>query len=234
MGKIRKMGKRYKESFKQFEAAKRYVLDEAVAVLKKGKTCKFDETVDVAIRLGVDPKQADQMVRGVAQLPHGSGKTLKVAVIAKGEREKEAKSAGAHVVGAEDLIEKIKSGWFEFDKLVATPDMMAAVGKLGTILGPKGLMPNPKSGTVTMEVGKAVRDLMGGKIEFRVDKTGIVHAIAGKMSFEEQKLKENISTLMESIMKAKPSSAKGTYVKSVTISTTMGPGIKVDPTAFGA
>jgi large subunit ribosomal protein L1 len=207
-------------------------LAEAVDVLSKAKRCKFDETVDVAIRLGVDPKQADQMVRGTAMLPHGTGKTLRVAVIAKGEKEREAKASGADVVGAEDLIEKIKGGWLEFDKVVATPDMMGLVGKLGGVLGPRGLMPNPKSGTVTMDVAKALKDLKGGKIEFRVDKTGIVHAVAGRISFSPEQLRENLTSLMESIVKAKPAAAKGSYIKSVTISTTMGPGVRLDPAAF--
>jgi large subunit ribosomal protein L1 len=227
-----KLGKRYGESLKAVDRAKHYLLPEAVEVLAKGKKCKFDETVEVAIRLGVDPKQADQMVRGTAMLPHGTGKTLRVAVIAKGEKEREAKAGGADVVGGEDLVEKIKGGWLEFDKVIATPDMMGLVGKLGGILGPRGLMPNPKSGTVTMDVAKALNDLKGGKIEFRVDKTGIVHAIAGKVSFSPDQLRENIASLMESIVKAKPSAAKGAYIKSVTISTTMGPGVRLDPAAF--
>jgi len=227
-----KTGKRYLALIKEFDRNKKYELIEAMEVLKKGKKCKFNETVDVSIRLGVDPKQADQMVRGVAQMPHGTGKAIRVAVIAKGEKEKEAKAEKADVVGAEDLIEKIKDGWLEFDKLVATPDMMGAVGKLGTILGPRGLMPNPKSGTVTMEVGKTVRELKSGKVEFRVDKAGIIHSIAGKISFESEQLKENISVLLESILKAKPSTAKGTYIKGITVSTTMGPGLKIDLAPF--
>jgi large subunit ribosomal protein L1 len=227
-----KLGKRYSEAQKGVDRTKQYLLAEAVEVLTQAKKCKFDETVDVAIRLGVDPKQADQMVRGTAMLPHGTGKTLRVAVIAKGEKEREAKASGADVVGAEDLIEKIKGGWLEFDKVVATPDMMGLVGKLGGVLGPRGLMPNPKSGTVTMDVAKALKDLKGGKIEFRVDKTGIVHAVAGRMSFSPDQIRENISSLMESIVKAKPAAAKGSYIKSVTISTTMGPGVRLDPAAF--
>ncbi|MFH1262303.1 MAG: 50S ribosomal protein L1 [Pseudomonadota bacterium] len=227
-----KSGKRYAESLKAIDRNKRYLLEEAVGALKAGKPGKFDQTVDVAIRLGVDPKQADQMVRGTAMLPHGTGKSLRVAVVTKGEKEREAKEAGADIVGAEDLVEKIKGGWFEFDKVIATPDMMGLVGKLGAVLGPRGLMPNPKSGTVTMEVAKAVKDLKGGKIEFRVDKAGIVHAVAGKVSFSPEQIKENIASLMESIVKAKPSAAKGSYIRSVTISTTMGPGVRVDLTAF--
>lgn len=228
-----KRGKRFEESLKTTDRTKGYPLNEAVEALQKGKKCKFDETIDVAIRLGVDPKQADQMVRGTAMLPHGTGKSLRVAVITKGEKEREAKAAGADVVGSEDLIEKIKGGWLEFDKVIATPDMMGLVGKLGGLLGPRGLMPNPKSGTVTMDVVKAVKDLKGGKIEFRVEKAGIVHAVAGKSSFTPDQLRENISSLMESIVKAKPQAAKGTYIKSVTISTTMGPGIRIDPAVFG-
>jgi large subunit ribosomal protein L1 len=227
-----KLGKRYGESLKAVDRAKHYPLTEAVEALVKGKKCKFDETVDVAILLGVDPKQADQMVRGTAMLPHGTGKTLRVAVITKGEKEREAKAGGADVVGGEELVEKIKGGWLEFDKVVATPDMMGLVGKLGGILGPRGLMPNPKSGTVTMDVTKALKDLKGGKIEFRVDKTGIVHAVAGKISFSSEQLCQNIASLMESVVKAKPAAAKGAYIKSVTISTTMGPGVRLDPAAF--
>lgn len=226
--------KRYKENAKSVDRDKRYSVKEAVEVLFAAKKCKFDETVDVAICLGVDPRQADQMVRGTAMLPHGTGKTLRVAVVTKGDKQQEAKDAGADVVGAEDLAEKIKGGWMEFDKLITTPDMMGVVGKLGSILGPRGLMPNPKSGTVTKEVDKAVKELKKGKIEFRVDKTGIVHAVAGRVSFSQEQIQENIESLMESIMKAKPSSSKGAYLKSVSVSTTMGPGLRVDPADFSA
>lgn len=231
---MKKPSKRYLESKKAMDTSRPYALGEAVSILKKGNPCKFDETVELSVRLGVDPRQADQMVRGSTKLPHGTGRTLRVVAIAKGEKAKEAQAQGADHVGAEDVVEKIKGGWLDFDKVVATPDMMAQVGKLGQILGPRGLMPNPKSGTVTMEIGKAVQELKAGKIDYRVDKTGIIHTIAGKASFEEKKLKENIQTLMESVVKAKPSAAKGVYIKSVTLSTTMGPGVKVDPTGFAA
>jgi large subunit ribosomal protein L1 len=190
---------------------------------------KFDETVDAAIRLGVNPAHADQMVRGSVVLPHGLGKTVRVLVFAKGEKEKEALEAGADVVGGEDLIEKIKGGWLEFDKAVATPDMMGSVGKIGKILGPRGLMPNPQVGTVTFDVANAVQELKAGKVEFRVEKAGIVHSPVGKVSFGAEKLKDNIAALLEMIVKLKPASSKGVYMRSIAISTTMGPGIKVDP-----
>ncbi len=227
-------GKKYRKAHEGIDSSKRYALSEAVELLKKTETKKFDETIDVSIRLGVDPKHADQMVRGTAHLPHGTGKTLRVAVFAKGEKAQEAKDAGADVVGAEDLAEKIKGGWFEFDKAVATPDMMSVVGKLGQVLGPRGLMPNPKAGTVSMDIAKTVSDVKAGKIEFRVDKTGIVHAIAGKRSFEQKQIEENLQCLFDSVAKAKPSAAKGTYFRSISISSTMGPGIKVDPGTMGA
>lgn len=224
-----KLTKRYKKSVESYEAQKGYSIAQAVDVIKTFPKAKFDETIDVAIRLGVDPKHADQMVRGTTLLPHGTGKTVRVVVIAKGEKETEAKNAGADHVGSDDLIEKIKDGWFDFDTLIATPDMMSKVGKLGTILGPKGLMPNPKAGTVTVDVAKSVKEIKSGRVEYRVDKAGIVHLIAGKASFDAEKIRENIQSVMESIQKAKPSAAKGTYIRSVTISTTMGPGIVVDP-----
>ncbi|MCB0327645.1 MAG: 50S ribosomal protein L1 [Bdellovibrionales bacterium] len=227
-----KQVKRIKKAVESYDAAKAYAIGEAVGVLKAFPQAKFDETVDVAVRLGVDPKHADQMVRGTTMLPHGTGKTVRVVVIAKGEKEIEAKDAGADHVGSDDLIEQIKGGWFEFDTLIATPDMMSKVGKLGTVLGPKGLMPNPKAGTVTMDVAKAVKEIKSGRVEYRVEKTGIVHVIAGKISFTADHIKENIESVMESIHKAKPSAAKGTYIKSITISTTMGPGIIVDPQSF--
>lgn len=225
-------GKRYMESRKKIDRSSRYDLDAGVALLKEGKTAKFDESVDMAIRLGVNPKHADQMVRGTVALPHGVGKEVKVLVFAKGEKEKEAREAGADFVGAEELVEKITGGWMDFDKTIATPDMMGTVGKLGKILGPRGLMPNPKVGTVTFDVGKAVKELKAGRVEFKVDKTGIVHTTVGKISFSAEQLKENVMALMDTIIRAKPASSKGTYLKSVAISTTMGPGIKLDPNAL--
>ncbi len=224
-----KRGKRYIELIKKIDRTARYDLDTGLKLLKEMKPAKFDESVNMAIRLGVNPKHADQMVRGTVVLPHGIGKSVKVLVFAKGEKEKEAKEAGADYVGAEDLVEKITSGWTDFDKAIATPDMMGMVGKLGKILGPRGLMPNPKVGTVTFDVAKAVKELKAGKVEFRVDKTGIVHTAVGKISFPEDKLKENILALMDVIIRSKPPSSKGTYLKSIAISTTMGPGIKLDP-----
>ena len=222
-------GKKYEEVKKKVDRAKRYDLEEGVQLLKETARAKFDESVDMAIRLGVNPKHSDQMVRGTVVLPNGVGKSVKVLVFAKGEKEKEAKDAGADLVGAEDLVEKITAGWTDFDKAIATPDMMGTVGKLGKILGPRGLMPNPKVGTVTFDVGRAVKELKAGRVEFKVDKTGIVHTTVGKISFEPDRLKENILALMEVILRAKPSSSKGTYLKTIAISTTMGPGIKLDP-----
>jgi len=222
-------GKSFLKVKSQVEPGKRYTLQEAVELSISTARAKFDETVDAAVRLGVNPAHADQMVRGSVVLPHGLGKTVRVLVFAKGEKEKEALEAGADVVGAEDLIEKIKGGWLEFDKVVATPDMMGSVGKIGKILGPRGLMPNPKVGTVTFEVAKAVQELKAGKVEFRVEKAGIVHSPVGKVSFGADKLRENIAALLETIVKLKPASSKGVYMRSIAISTTMGPGIKVDP-----
>jgi len=227
-----KRGKRYVESRKRIDRAGRYDLDGGMALLKEGKHAKFDESVDMAIRLGVNPKHADQMVRGTVALPHGVGKEVKVLVFAKGEKEKEAREAGADFVGAEELVEKITGGWTDFDKAIATPDMMGTVGRLGKVLGPRGLMPNPKVGTVTFDVGRAVKELKAGRVEFKVDKTGIVHTTVGKISFSAEQLKENVMALMDTIIRAKPSSSKGTYLKSVAISTTMGPGIKLDPNAL--
>ena len=221
-------GKKYKEAAALVDRAKRYSLEETVGLAKKTAKVKFDETVDLAVNLGVDPKQADQMVRGTVVLPHGTGKKVRILVFAKGEKEKEARDAGADHVGAEDLADKIQKGWTEFDTVVATPDIMALVGKLGKVLGPRGLMPNPKTGTVTFDVGKAIKDIRAGKVEYRVDKAGIVHVSVGKASFEESKLLENAKSVLESILKAKPSSSKGKYLKAAAMSTTMGPGIKMD------
>ena len=223
-----KHGKRYIELRKNIDSEKRYLLSEAIAKSLECKYAKFDETVDVAVRLGVDPRHADQMVRGTVVLPNGLGKDVRVLVFAKGEKEEEARDAGADYVGAEDLMEKIQAGWFEFDKAVATPDVMGIVGKIGRVLGPRGLMPNAKTGTVTFDVDKAVKELKAGKIDFRVEKAGIVHVPVGKASFGPEKLQENITAFLETIIKLKPSTSKGTYVKTVTISTTMGLGVKVD------
>jgi len=223
-----KRGKKYKESSSKIESAKRYDFNEAIDAAISSAFAKFDETVDVAVRLGVDPRHADQMVRGTVVLPNGLGKEVKVLVFAKGEKETEARDAGAEFVGNEDLVEKIKEGWFGFDKAIATPDMMGTVGKIGRLLGPRGLMPNAKTGTVTFDVAKTVQELKAGKIEFRVEKAGIVHAPMGKVSFGTQKLVENISAFLETILKLKPSSSKGTYLKGIAVSTTMGPGIKID------
>jgi large subunit ribosomal protein L1 len=229
------MGKRsktYLETRTKIDPSAKYDLEAGVKLLKGSARAKFDESVEMAIRLGVNPKHADQMVRGTVSLPHGVGKVVRVLVFAKGEKEKEAQEAGADFVGAEDLVEKITGGWTDFDKAIATPDMMGTVGKLGKILGPRGLMPNPKVGTVTFEVGKAVKELKGGRVEFKVDKSGIVHTTVGKVSFEEEKLKENVLTLMDVVIRAKPASSKGTYLKSVALSSTMGPGIKLDPNSL--
>ena len=222
-------GKKYREAKQKVDRDKYYSLEEALALLKETAYASFDESVDIAVRLGVNPRHADQMVRGSVLLPHGTGKKVRVLVFAKGEKEKEATSAGADFVGAEDLIEKISKGWLEFDKAIATPDMMGMVGKIGKILGPRGLMPNPKVGTVTFDVAEAVKDLKKGKIEFRVDKAGIIHATVGKVSFAPEQLKENINTLIDALIKLKPSTSKGIYLRGIVLSTTMGPGIKVDP-----
>ena len=227
-----KRGKKYLEAAKKVESFKAYSAEEAVALVKETSTVKFDASVEVAFRLGVDPKKADQAIRGAVVLPHGTGKTQRVLVFAKGEKAKEAEAAGADYVGDADMINKIQQGWFEFDVIVATPDMMAEVGKLGRVLGPKGLMPNPKTGTVTFDVTKAVNEIKAGKVEYRVDKAGNIHVPIGKVSFEEVKLKENLAVIYDTILKVKPAAAKGTYVKNVTITSTMGPGIKVDPTTI--
>jgi large subunit ribosomal protein L1 len=219
---------------KKFDAAKKQIpekaltLEEAVPLVQKVKYTKFDETVEMALRLGVDPKHADQMVRGTVVLPHGLGRTKTVLAIAGGEKQKEAQDAGADHVGGDEMVEKIQGGWMDFDAVVATPDMMKGVGRLGKVLGPRGLMPNPKTGTVTFDIGKAVREIKAGKVEFRVDKTGIVHAPVGKTSFPTKNLVENAHALVDSIVKAKPSAAKGKYLKSVTLSSTMGPGVRID------
>jgi len=224
-----KGGKRSRNNATKVDSEKRYDVAEGFDLLKSMSTAKFDESVEVAIGLGVDPKKSDQMVRGVVKLPHGTGRTVRVLVFAKGEKEQEARDAGADHVGSEDLVEKIKGGWLDFDKAIATPDMMAKVGPIAKILGPRGLMPNPKVGTVTLDVAKAVQEQKAGSIEFRVEKAGIVHAAIGKMSFGTDKLTENFAAIVEQIMRLKPATAKGTYFQKATISSTMGPGIKLDP-----
>jgi large subunit ribosomal protein L1 len=228
-GRIGNHGKKYSDALGKVEQGKRYTVKEAFDLLPTVSYAKFDETVDVAFNLGVDPKHADQMVRGAVVLPHGIGKTLRVAVLAKGDKAKEAQAAGADFVGAEDLIEKISGGWFDFDKMIATPDMMVAVSKIGKILGPRGLMPNPKLGTVTFDVTKAVKEQKLGKMEYRTEKTGIVHVAIGKKSFGSQKLIENFAVLAQVLMKAKPPTSKGTYLKNITLSSTMSPGISIEP-----
>ena len=224
-----KRGKKYTEAAKLVDRATQYDVAEAISLVKKTAVAKFDETVEAHIRLGVDGRHADQQVRGAVVLPHGTGKTVRVLVFAKGDKVAEAEAAGADFVGGEELIPRIQNeGWFDFDVVVATPDMMGVVGRLGRVLGPKGLMPNPKAGTVTMDVTKAVNDIKAGKIEYRLDKANIIHCPVGKASFTEEQLTENFNTLMDAIIKAKPASAKGTYMKSVTVTSTMGPGIKVN------
>ena len=224
-----KHGKKYIDSAKTIETAKLYEVDEAIGLVIDTAKAKFDETVELHVRLGVDPKQADQQVRGVIVLPNGTGKDVKVLVLAKGDKADVAKEAGADFVGAEEMIQKIQSeNWFDYDVIITTPDMMGLVGRIGKILGPKGLMPNPKSGTVTMDVAKAIKETKAGKVEYRLDKTAIIHCAIGKKSFGNQKLKENYEALMEAIIKAKPAAAKGQYVKSVALASTMGPGVKIN------
>jgi len=227
---VARHSKRYTKALEAIDNEKLYSLEDALGLLKSLPEARFDESVDIAINLGVDPKHADQMVRGAIVLPHGVGKDVRVLVFAKGDKEKEAREAGADFVGADDLAKKIQEeSWLEFDRVIATPDMMGVVGRLGRVLGPRGLMPNPKLGTVTPNVGQAVRDQKSGKVEYRVDKAGIIHCSIGKRSFELNKLWENASALIDVLLKAKPSSAKGTYMKKIAVSTTMGPGLKVDP-----
>ncbi|NLJ41475.1 MAG: 50S ribosomal protein L1 [Clostridiales bacterium] len=228
-----KRGKRYQDSFKLVDRARLYDTAEGIELVKQTAKAKFDETIEANVRLGVNPKHADQQVRGAVVLPHGTGRTVKVLVFAKGDKAREAENAGADFVGAEEMVQKIQTeNWFDFDVCVATPDMMGVVGRIGRILGPKGLMPNPKSGTVTMDVGKAVSDIKAGKVEYRVDKWGIVHVPIGKVSFDNEKINENFAALMDAIVKAKPASSKGTYLKSVVLSSTMGPGVKINPGQF--
>ncbi|MFZ3102093.1 MAG: 50S ribosomal protein L1 [Desulfitobacteriaceae bacterium] len=224
-----KVGKNYQEAVKAYDRNALYEPAEALAIVKNVAKAKFDETVEVAFKLGIDTRHADQQIRGAVVLPNGTGKTRSVLVFAKGEKAKEAEQAGADFVGAEDMIAKIEQGWFDFDVVVATPDMMGLVGKLGRVLGPKGLMPNPKTGTVTFEVARAIKEIKAGKIEYRADKAGIIHAPIGKVSFEETQLLENYKTLAEIILKAKPASAKGQFIRSVTVSSTMGPGVRINP-----
>ncbi|HDZ59970.1 MAG TPA: 50S ribosomal protein L1 [Actinobacteria bacterium] len=225
-----KAGKRFRESASRVESDKLYAPREAMRTLKSFIPAGFDETVEAHFRLGVDPRKADQMIRGTIMLPHGTGKEMRVAVFAEGEKEKEARDAGAETVGGEDLAKKVEEGWLEFDVAIATPDMMKVVGKLGRVLGPRGLMPNPKAGTVTFDIAKAVEEAKAGKVEYRTDRTGIVHLSVGKMSFSEQDLLENYVTVLDEIVRVKPASAKGRYIKSITLASTMGPGIHLDPT----
>jgi large subunit ribosomal protein L1 len=224
--------KRYTKAAEGIDPAKAYPITEAIALVKERAKAKFDETIEVAMNLGVDPRHADQMVRGVVTLPNGTGRTLKVAVFARGPKAEEAKAAGADVVGAEDLVEKVQAGNIDFDRCIATPDMMPLVGRLGKVLGPRGLMPNPKIGTVTMDVTNAVKGAKGGSVEFRVEKAGIIHAGVGKASFSADKLVENVKALADAVAKAKPAGSKGTYIKRVSVSSTMGPGLKIEPSTL--
>lgn len=228
-----KHGKKYQEAVKRIDANNLYEVQEAIEIVKENAKAKFDESVEVAFKLGVDPRHADQQIRNALVLPHGSGKTRSCLVFAKGEKAKEAEEAGAEFVGAEELVTKIQQGWFGFDVAIATPDMMGTVGKIGRLLGPKGLMPNPKTGTVTMDVANAVKEVKAGKIEYRVDKAGIIHAPIGKASFTVEALVENFNALAQALIKAKPASAKGVYMKSISVSSTMGPGVKINPNRVG-
>ena len=227
-----KHGKKYQDAVKRIDKDKLYEVDEAMALVKETATAKFDESIEAHFKLGVDPRHADQQIRNAMVLPHGSGKTRTCLVFAKGEKAKEAEEAGAEFVGAEEMIEKIKGGWFGFDVAIATPDMMGTVGRIGRLLGPKGLMPNPKTGTVTMDVANAVKEVKAGKIEYRLDKTNIIHVPIGKASFTEEQLSDNFQTLIEAIVKARPSTLKGQYMKSIVLTPTMGPGVKVNPAKF--
>jgi len=227
-----KRSKRYKQIAAKLDRSKAYTLDEAISLLKETASAKFDESIEIAVRLGVDPRHADQMVRGTVSLPNGTGKTVRVLVLTKGSKEKEAQEAGADYVGLDEYVEKIQKGWLDCDVIIATPDVMSTVGKLGRILGPKGMMPNPKSGTVTFDVGQTVKDVKAGKIDFRVDRHGNLHVAAGKISFDVAKIKENIKAFLDTVMRLKPASARGQYIRSVTISTTMGPGIPLDRAAL--
>ncbi len=229
-----KRGKLYRKAAEQVDRLKAYGLDEGIDLLIQGRREKWDETAEVAMNLGVDPRHADQNVRGSVSLPHGTGKSVRVIVFARGDKEREAREAGADEVGADDLAARINGGWLDFDRVIATPDLMGVVGRLGKVLGPRGLMPNPRVGTVTFELDKAVRELKAGKIEFRVDKAGIVHARFGKASFSKEKLRENLLAVADAVLKAKPPAAKGTYLQKVSISSTMGPGIRIDPAVFQA
>lgn len=227
-----KRSKRYIQTESKIEKSKEYLLEEAISLMKEMTATKFDESVEVAVRLGVDPRHADQMVRGTVSLPNGTGKTVRVLVLTKGTKEKEAQEAGADHVGLDDFLEKLQQGWLDCDVIIATPDVMSSVGKLGKILGPKGMMPNPKSGTVTFEVGQAVKEVKAGKIDFRVDRNGNLHAAVGKISFEVSKVKENVKAFLETVLRLKPATAKGQYLRSVTLSTTMGPGVKLNRAAL--
>lgn len=222
------MGKKIKEAREKVERGKEYSIEDAIGLVKKASFTKFNETVDMAVNLGIDAKKTDQMVRSAVVLPHGTGKKVRVVVFAKGEKEKEARDAGADYVGAEDLIEKIQQGWFDFDKVVATPDIMGLVGKLGKLLGPRGLMPNPKLGTVTFDLAKAVKEIKAGKVEYKTEKAGLIHVPIGKVSFDDQKLIENAMAVIDAIIKAKPPTSKGKYLRKVAVSSTMGPGVKID------